>query len=65
MDDSPIKRVELHTHTMMSAMDGVSSVSKHGIATISEAIRWGHKAIAICDHSGCQAFPNAFHQVEG
>ena len=64
IDDSPIKRVELHTHTMMSAMDGVCSVSKHGVATISEAIKWGHKAIAICDHAGCQAFPNAFHQIE-
>ncbi len=62
-DLSPVKRVELHTHTMMSAMDGVCGVSKHGIDTISQAIKWGHKALAICDHSGCQAFPNAYNMI--
>ena len=62
-DLSPEKRVELHTHTMMSAMDGVVGVSKHGVDIIKEAIRFNHKAVAICDHSGCQAFPNAFHMV--
>ncbi len=63
MDDSKVKRVELHTHTMMSAMDGVCAVSKHGVATIEQAIKWGHKAIAITDHSGCQAFPNAYNMI--
>ena len=62
-DLAPIKRVELHTHTMMSAMDGVCAVSKHGVSTIEQAIKWGHKAIAITDHSGCQAFPNAYNMI--
>ena len=63
LDDSPIKRVELHSHTMMSAMDGVCGVSKHGVATIEQAIKWGHKALAITDHAGCQAFPNAYNMM--
>ena len=62
-DLAPIKRVELHTHKMMSAMDGVCAVSKHGVSTIEQAIKWGHKAIAITDHSGCQAFPNAYNMI--
>ena len=63
IDDAPVKRVELHTHTMMSAMDGVCGVSKHGVATIETAIKWGHKALAITDHAGCQAFPNAYNMM--
>ena len=64
IDDAMIKRVELHTHTMMSAMDAVCQVTKHGVATIEEAIRLGHKAVAICDHAGCQAFPNAYNMIK-
>ena len=67
MDDAPIKRVELHTHTMMSQMDGLTGLdlSKHTIEIVNEAIRWGHKAIAITDHNGCQAFPIAYSTVTG
>ncbi len=63
VDDAPVKRVELHSHTMMSAMDGVVPIDKHFVATIEQAIKWGHKAIAITDHSGCQAFPNAYNMI--
>ena len=62
-DTSEVKRVELHSHTMMSAMDAVCGVSKHGVATIEQAIKFNHKAIAITDHSGCQAFPNAYNMM--
>ncbi len=54
------KRVELHCHTKMSDMDGVSSVGD----IIRQAIRWGHKAIAITDHGVVQAFTDAYHTVE-
>ena len=59
-DVSPKKRVELHCHTKMSDMDGVSDV----LDIVKRAHDWGHKAIAITDHGVVQAFPEANHYIE-
>ena len=58
-DNAKEKRTELHTHTMMSQMDGVIDEVK----LVKQAIKWGHRAIAITDHDGCQAFPHVFNEV--
>ncbi len=60
VDNSPEKRVELHCHTKMSDMDGVSDVKD----IVTRAMEWGHPAIAITDHGDVQAFPDANHTVE-
>ena len=55
------KRVELHCHTVMSQMDGVANEE----AIVKQAMKWGHKAIAITDHNGVQGFPHVFNLVTG
>lgn len=60
MDNSARKRVELHCHTKMSDMDGVSDVKD----IIKRAKKWGHRALAITDHGCVQAFPDANHALD-
>ncbi len=58
-DTAAVKRVELHAHTMMSQMDGVVDETN----LVKQAIKWNHKAIAITDHNGAQAFPHVYNLV--
>ena len=62
IDDAPVKRVELHAHTMMSQMDGITNLDlgKHTCELVEKTIKMGYRGVAITDHSGCQAFPISF-----
>ena len=52
-DDAKRKRIEFHTHSTMSNLDGITSVSDY----VNQAKLWGHEAIAITDHDGVYGFP--------
>ena len=54
-DEAKEKRIELHMHSKMSAMDGIANVSDY----IARAAYWGHEAIAVTDHGNVQSFPEA------
>ncbi len=60
-DDAPNKRVELHLHTKMSAMDGVNDISEY----LERAKEWGHTAIGVSDHGSVQTFPELYNKTKG
>ncbi len=66
-DDAEFKRVELHAHTMMSQMDGLTKfdLGKHTCELVTNAINMGYRGVAITDHNGCQAFPIAYSLIKG
>lgn len=55
-DNAAEKRIELHAHTKMSAMDGLNDTEE----MVNRAIKWGQSALAITDHGVVQSFPAAY-----
>lgn len=61
VDDAPIKRNELHIHTMMSAVDSVVDVGE----LVDFALENNYSAIGVVDHNSVQAFPALYNQARG
>ncbi len=55
-DDAPVKRVELHAHCQMSALDAITHVKEY----VDLAIHFGHEALALTDHGVVQGFPEFY-----
>ena len=50
------KRIELHAHSKMSVLDSILNTNEY----VQQAKRYGHKALALTDHSNCHEFPEFF-----
>ncbi len=60
VDSTTEKRVELHLHTKMSAMDGVNEISEY----LDRANEWGHRAIGVSDIGSVQTFPELYNKTK-
>ena len=60
IDDAPVKRVELHAHTKMSTLDGLTDAADY----IKMVSKWGWKSMAFTDHNGVYAIPDVAHAIE-
>ncbi len=59
-DNAPNKMVELHTHSKMSEMVGVTEIGE----LIKRAKSYGHKSMAITDYAVVHTFPFAFKHTK-
>lgn len=59
-DDEPVKRVELHVHTKMSNLDGLTEAQDY----IKTALSWGWNSMAFTDHNGLYSVPDIAHAIE-
>lgn len=58
IDDASEKRIELHAHTQMSAMDSILKIDDY----IETASKWGWESLAVTDHGVVQSFPDLYEK---
>lgn len=59
-DKAERKRVELHAHSKMSALDGMTDITEF----VKLASYWGHKSVALTDHGVVQGFPEFYEAAK-
>lgn len=59
-DGAEEKRIELHAHTKMSVLDSILDVDEY----VDQAVRYGHKALAVTDHANCHVLPAFFSKAK-
>ena len=59
-DGAEEKRVELHAHSKMSVLDSILDIDEY----VDQAVRFGHKALAITDHGNCHVLPSFFSKAK-
>ncbi|MDE5867881.1 MAG: PolC-type DNA polymerase III [Anaeroplasmataceae bacterium] len=59
-DEAVVKRVELHCHTKMSTLDGLTEAADY----VKMVTNWGWNCMAFTDHSGVYSVPDVAHAIE-
>lgn len=60
LDNEPLRRVELHAHTKMTAQDSVMNVEDY----VNQALKFKHTALAVTDLHNIHVFPDFYNATK-